>query len=146
MEENLTPSLEDYVEIIYGLSAERGFARVKEIAASARVSSASVTQMLPRLVEHGLASHEQYGYIQLTAEGRRVAEKITRRHQIITRFLSEMLGIDEAQAEADACKFEHSISEPTLSRLVDFIQFVESRPKGSRRWLENFYDFVEMKE
>ena len=145
MEVNLTPSLEDYVEIIYRLSAERGFARVKEIAAAAGVSSASVTQMLPRLVEYGLVSHEQYGYIQLTDEGRRIAERISRRHKIITRFLSEMLGINATQAEADACKFEHSISEPTLSRLVDFIQFVESRPKGSRRWLKNFYHFVGMK-
>ena len=145
MEKALTSSLEDYVEIIYDLCAERGFARVKEIAASAGVSSASVTQMLPRLVERGLVSHEQYGYIQLTDEGRRIAERIARRHKIITRFLSEMLGINEAQAGADACKFEHSISESTLSRLVDFIQFVESRPKGSRRWLNNFYDFIAMK-
>ena len=146
MEKDLTPSLENYVEIIYRRSAERGFARVKEIATYAGVSSASVTQMLHRLVEHGLVTHEQYGYIQLTDEGRRTAEKIARRHKIITRFLSEMLGIDEAHAEADACKFEHSISQETLSRLVDFIQFVESRPKGTRRWLKNFYDFVEMKE
>jgi DtxR family transcriptional regulator, Mn-dependent transcriptional regulator len=90
----LTRSVEDYLKVIYHLSSQGGFAATSEIAASLEVSSPSVSGMVKRLSETGLIEHVPYRGVQLTAQGRRAALKMIRRHRVLEVYLTQQLGYD----------------------------------------------------
>lgn len=133
----LTESMEDYLEAIYRLQREREVARVKDIAARLRVKMPSVSNALAALKQRNLVEHEKYGYVTLTQEGLARAEQVYRRHQALTRFLSDILQLDEDQAEAEACELEHALSGETLSRLIALIDFIKRCPRGGQGWLRH---------
>lgn len=121
MDCKLTQSMEDYLEAIYILELDRGNVRVKDIATKMEITMPSVTSALRNLEKHGFVSHPRYDFVLLTPKGAQIAENIYHRHQIISRFLSQILGLDAEVADRDACHMEHHISPETLERLVVFI-------------------------
>ncbi len=133
----LTESMEDYLEAIYQLQREREVARVKDIAVRLKVKMPSVSNALIALKQRNLVEHEKYGYVTLTREGLARAEHVYQRHQAMTRFLSDILQLDEDQAEAEACELEHALRAETLHRLVAFIDFIERCPRGGATWLRH---------
>jgi DtxR family Mn-dependent transcriptional regulator len=134
--ETLTESLEDYLEAIYQLQRESGSVRVKEIADFVGVKMPSVSSALRALKERDLVDHESYGEVSLTPEGRETAEFLCRRHFALSTFLRDILGLDEEQAEREACGIEHALSADTLRRLLMLIDFIERCPRGGEDWLE----------
>src|SRR5919197_1453240 len=74
-------SAEDYLERIYELIEEKGYARVVDIASSLQVKQASVTSMVQKLGELGYLNYEKYRGLVLTEKGKRVACNIQRRHE-----------------------------------------------------------------
>jgi len=120
----LSSSLEDYLEAIYNLSADRPVARSKDIAGMLGVSCASVTSALRALSEKQLINYKPYGYITLTEKGRKVAGKVVRRHDILTQFFADVLGIDTDTAQAAACRAEHTLEPEITSRLTAFVDFL----------------------
>jgi DtxR family Mn-dependent transcriptional regulator len=135
--ETLTESLEDYLEAIYQLQRTSESVRVKEIADFVGVKMPSVSSALSALKERELVEHERYGEVTLTEEGRETAEFLCRRHFALTTFLRDILGLDDEQAEAEACGIEHALSAETLRRLLMLIDFIERCPRGGEEWLEN---------
>ncbi|MGC8861242.1 MAG: metal-dependent transcriptional regulator [Armatimonadota bacterium] len=119
--DNLTRSMEDYLEAIYNLKARSDVARVKDIASEMDVKMPSVTGALHALVQKGLVRHKPYDTVELTEEGLTRARSVVDRHAAIKRFLVEVLGLPDADAEAEACSIEHAIKAETLERLVEFI-------------------------
>src|SRR5918996_5617532 len=81
--ETLTRSVEDYLKAIYRLSPPGKTASTSEIAQRLELSPASVSGMVKRLSEQGLLEHVPYKGVQLTAEGRRAALRMVRRHRLI---------------------------------------------------------------
>src|SRR5204862_117264 len=79
----LTPSVEDYLKVIYHLSNQGGFAATSDIAAMLEVAPPSVSGMVKRLSETGLIEHVPYRGVQLTAQGRRAALRMIRRHRLL---------------------------------------------------------------
>ena len=73
------------------------------------------------LKESHLIVVDDKGYIDFTDEGRRIAEKVYNRHQILTAFLIS-IGVSEKQAEEDACRIEHIISDETQQCIQDFLK------------------------
>ena len=134
----LTGSLEDYLETIYHLTEGQGFARAKDVAERLAVHMPSVTGALRALGTRGLVNYEPYAVITLTAEGKTAARQLVRSHEALKTFLSRILGLPEAEADANACRMEHAISPRTLSRLIEFIEFVADAPEVRRAWLEQF--------
>ena len=61
------------------------------------------------------------GNIDFTDEGRRIAEKVYGRHQILTEFLVS-IGVSAKQAEEDACRIEHIISDETQQCIQNFLK------------------------
>lgn len=120
----LTPSNEDYLETLLELCGERGKIRSVDVAEHLHVSKASVNKAMGILREAALIEQEHYGLIQLTDLGRQQAAEIMERHSKIKRFLVEILGIDEAIAEQDACKMEHVISESTRDHWFSYLRQV----------------------
>ena len=140
--EDLTPSLEDYLEAILMLIQEKKVARVKDISQRLGVRTASVVGALKVLENKGYVVHERYGYVELTEKGRRVAEQVYRRHKILTRFFKEILDLDDEIAEKNACNIEHYLTSDAVDRFLKFIEFVEECPIGEPFWLHSFKEFL----
>lgn len=125
----LSASLEDYLEAIYNLSAGQSVARSKDIARVLAVSCASVTSALRALSDKKLINYKPYGYITLTEKGQNVATKVVRRHNILTQFFADVLGIDSKTAQEAACRAEHTLEPEITSRLTAFIDFLTQSPQ-----------------
>jgi len=91
----MSGAFERYLEAIYEAGeCAGGEVRVKDIAASLGVSKPSVSEMVDRMVENQLVTHDKYQHIKLTAKGRRIAKGLDRKHETIKHFFIDMLGVD----------------------------------------------------
>ncbi len=139
----ISSNMEDYLEAIALLQKEKGIARVSDIGRLLQVKKPSVTAALSTLAKSNLILHERYRIVELTKEGQRIAGDVQERHDMVFKFLSGILEIDEKTAQADACKIEHSISPITFDRLTKFIHFVEiGLNGGSPQWLKSFKHYL----
>lgn len=134
----LTPAMEDYLELILKLQEQNRVVRVRDIAQGMSVTMPSVTSMLNTLARNDLISHGKYEYVELTPQGRGVAQDATRKHTVLFRFLKDILKVDPQQADSEACRMEHAITESTLSTLLEFLEFCETCPMAGRIWLGYF--------
>jgi DtxR family Mn-dependent transcriptional regulator len=139
----LSASLEDYIEAIYHIITEKQVARGKDITARLGVSGASVTEALRSLSKKGLINYAPYEVITLTDAGRITAEDVIRRHNALKQFFIEVLAIDDAIAEQGACKIEHTAPPEVITRMVNFIRFLEQCPRGGKELIQGFSDFCE---
>lgn len=139
---DLTQSSEDYLEAILVIGLSRKVVRIKDLAKYLKVKMSSVVSAVKHLAQKNLVRHEHYGYVELTEEGEVLAEAIYKRHKTLFKFLHNFLRIDSSIAENDACQIEHYIAPETMSRLLKFIEFVETCPEGQPRWLSSFYHFA----
>jgi len=128
--------MEDYLEKIVMLTEEGEVVRVTNISRILGVKKPSVISALKKLSERGFIKHERYGSVELTVEGKRIAEDVLRRHKALGKFMIEVLGIDADTAWKDACKMEHFISPITLERLIEFVEIVLASPDGKSEWLK----------
>ena len=125
----LSPALENYLKAIYLLQKDLKVVRVKDLAHSLNLRMASVVGGLKTLKDRGFVIHERYGYIELTQKGLMAAKEVYRRHQVLHRFLTDILNVPEEQAEEDACAIEHYISQVSLRSMVTFIESYQA-PEG----------------
>ncbi|MFO7916388.1 MAG: metal-dependent transcriptional regulator [Candidatus Krumholzibacteriales bacterium] len=132
----LSSSSEDYIETIFLLESEGRVVRVKDIGKKLGVSLPSVNQALAVLKKKKLIEHEKYGYVELTERGREVGEQIYNRHEILLKFLTEILEVPEKVAEEEACRIEHYIGSQTHERLKNFIGTVLNCPHSNRNCSE----------
>ena len=130
--ENLSASLEDYLEAIFNLSSNGEAARSKDIAESLEVSRASVTGALRSLADKELINYRPYGVVTLTRRGKDVASQVARKHGIIKSFFTEVLGVDSAEAQEAACKTEHALGPTIVGRLLGFMEFVTQNDERSK--------------
>ena len=134
----LTSVMEDYLEAIFDIGQEKKVVRVKDIAQRMGVKMPTVTSMLRALDDRGLVQYRKYEYVDLTTGGKRVGKEMRRRHGLLASFLTQILKIDPATADDEACKMEHSLSATTLARLTDFMDFIQACPRTGATWLERF--------
>ncbi len=140
----LTRSNEDYLEAILVLGLEQGIVRVRDLAEYLQVKAPSVATAMKKLTAEGLVQHEHYGHVELTSQGFELAEEIHRRHKLLFRFLHDFLGLDEDIASQDACEIEHWLSPQAITRIIQFLEFMEACPYDDEpRWLTGFRHFVE---
>ncbi|HEC69239.1 MAG TPA: metal-dependent transcriptional regulator [Candidatus Omnitrophica bacterium] len=125
----LTPNMEDYLEAIGSLSKVKKVVRVKDVAKKLGVKTSSVNNALARLSKGGLITHERYGYVELTPQGKALAREIEARHNTLIKFLREVLKISPQTAKEDACKMEHSISKQTFQKLKELVESLENNKK-----------------
>jgi len=134
--EGLSASLEDYLETIYHLEQSNRVARAKDIADQLNVQRASVTGALKSLAGRGLVNYSPYSYITLTTDGRNIARDIIHRHDTLKDFFITALQLTPEQAEANACRIEHSIDRTAIERLVHFLEFIKNCPRTGSNWFE----------
>jgi len=134
----LSSTLEDYLEAMARVIAEKGMARVRDIAAALNVHKSTVTGALRSLCEKGLVDYAPYEIATLTAQGQEVARRIVRRHEVIRSFLVDVLSVDEDMAEANACRMEHDLDREVLERVRLFAEFVKRCPHCGKERLQTF--------
>jgi len=130
----VSASLEDYLEAIYHIVGAKGAARAKDIALAMDVKNASVTQALRSLAEKKLVNYAPYEVITLTGAGEVIARDVVNRHQTLERFLIDVLGLPDDEADEGACRLEHAISKPILERLLKFMEYFQTCPMSDIRW------------
>ncbi len=140
-EKPLTPTMEDYLEAIFDLEKSKKAVRVKDIAGRMNVKMPTVTSMLKTLSAKGLVNYEKYEYVELTANGITVGKEISRRHQVLFKFLTGILKIKSQTADEEACRMEHALSTGTLSSITDFMEFIQACPRAGESWLAQFEEF-----
>lgn len=136
MSEKLSASLEDYLEAIDALAGSSGETRAADIADTMRVSRPSVTVALRALASRKLVNYRPYSTVSLTTVGKKLAAAVLRKHLILSRFFSEILGADEELADSAACKVEHAIGEEITDRLVEFLAFIDNCPLAAKGGFE----------
>ncbi len=119
--------MEDYLEVIAQLQKQKIVARARDICEKLNVKSSSVNSAIQTLADNGLVVHEKYGYIELTKAGKKIAALVQKKHNVLLKFLVEILKVDKSIAEKDACKMEHTISPQTYDKIVEFVKYVEKR-------------------
>jgi DtxR family Mn-dependent transcriptional regulator len=134
----LSANMENYLETIFLLIREHTIARSKDIASRLDVKRASVTGALHALRDRGLVNYEPYGFVTLTREGSRIAQRVHRRHVALREFMVHVLSLDEAEADEAACHMEHGISKHVVDRFVEFAEFVETCPRAGSKWVGEF--------
>ena len=112
---------QDYLEAIYELIEEKGYAKVVDIAARLKLKGPSVTRMVQKLSRDGFLKSEKYRGIVMTENGRATARDMQRRHQLLREFLMS-LGVDRKTADADAEGMEHHVSRKTLKCIDEFMK------------------------
>ena len=129
----LTKSERETLKSIYRLTGGKGSqpdAHTGALADSMHVSPGTVTATVKRLADRGLAYHKPYRGVELTAEGRRAAVAAIRRHRIVERFLSDMLGYPWNQADQFAASFEHELPQDVEDRMYVALDRPASCPHG----------------
>lgn len=118
-----TDRMEDYLEIIYELVQQKGYATSVDITECLNVSAPSVTKMMRRLDLKGYLEYEKYRGIRLTNQGKVVAENIRKRHKLLTEFF-KIIGVSEDIAIQDSEGIEHHLHAETLEKLEQFLSTV----------------------
>lgn len=121
-------SREDYLERIYELIEEKGYARSVDIARALEISQSSVTSMVQKLAKEGLLNYEKYRGLTLTEKGLEVARSIQERHQILKKFLSQ-IGVPAAIQERDIEGIEHHLSDETVKALAKLSDTLDQHPE-----------------
>lgn len=119
--EFITASLEDYIEAIYIFHINNRRIRITDISEFLKVKKPSVVHALKHLEELKLIRKKRYGEITLTRKGLMQGKDIFTKHTILKKFLSEILEVDEENANIDACKLEHILSDVSLNKIKEQI-------------------------
>jgi DtxR family Mn-dependent transcriptional regulator len=128
---SLTEGLEDYLEAILLEEKAVRVVRTKALAKRLGVTSPSVNAAVKELANLALVKHESYGHIELTAKGRKTADRIYSRHQTLYHFFSRTLQLPAEISEASACGAEHHLDAGTLKRLARLLSFLDEKAKKS---------------
>ncbi|MDK2975090.1 MAG: DtxR family transcriptional regulator, Mn-dependent transcriptional regulator [Methanofollis sp.] len=123
----LSRKVEDYLEAIFRVAREKGYARTSDVAKELSVSPSSVVEMFQKLGHMGLVTYRRYEGVTLTPEGRSIAEVIVYRHETLKGFLS-LIGVPERIAEEDACFMEHELHSETIERVRELVECLERSP------------------
>jgi DtxR family Mn-dependent transcriptional regulator len=106
-----------YLKTIYTLEEKMGSAKTGDVAKILGITPGSVTNTLEVLETKGLVIREPYRGVRLTNSGRKIALLVFRRHRLAERLLTDALHFDWTDSHDEACKLEHSISEPLASSI-----------------------------
>jgi DtxR family Mn-dependent transcriptional regulator len=128
---DLIDTTEMYLRTIYEL-VEEGIVPLRaRIAERLHQSGPTVSQTVARMERDGLVTVEGDRHLELTAEGLRLATRVMRKHRLAERLLTDVIGLDWELVHAEACRWEHVMSETVERRLVDLLDHPTESPYGN---------------
>ena len=128
---DLIDTTEMYLRTIYEL-VEEGIVPLRaRIAERLHQSGPTVSQTVARMERDGLLTVEGDRHLELTAEGMRLATRVMRKHRLAERLLTDVIGLDWELVHAEACRWEHVMSETVERRLIELLDHPTSSPYGN---------------
>jgi len=122
-----TPSMEDYLERIYKLIDEKGYARVSDIAEGLEVHPSSVTKMIQKLDKDKYLVYEKYRGLVLTSKGKKMGKRLVDRHALLEQFLT-VIGVQEENIYRDVEGIEHHLSWDSITCIETLIEYLNRDP------------------
>jgi Mn-dependent DtxR family transcriptional regulator len=116
--------MEDYLERIYKLIDEKGYARVSDIAEGLEVHPSSVTKMIQKLDKDEYLVYEKYRGLILTPKGKKVGKRLVDRHHLLEQFLG-MIGVREEHIYKDVEGIEHHLSWDSITCIETLVEYFE---------------------
>jgi len=117
-----TPSMEDYLERIYKLIDEKGYARVSDIAEGLEVHPSSVTKMIQKLDKDEYLIYEKYRGLILTTKGKKIGKRLVDRHQLLEQFLT-LIGVQHENIYNDVEGIEHHLSWDSITQIETLVEY-----------------------
>src|SRR5579863_2593099 len=133
----ITGSKEDYLKAILEAESEGETVISATLAHWLAVSPPAVTMALRRLKKDGLVRVQADGHVALTLAGRKIARKLTLRHHLIERMLSEMFGMEWYKVHDEAERLEHAVSRDFEAKLLRKLGRGGACPHGNLSELES---------
>lgn len=128
---DLIDTTEMYLRTIFEL-VEEGIVPLRaRIAERLHQSGPTVSQTVARMERDGLVTVEGDRHLELTDEGRRLAMRVMRKHRLAERLLTDVIGLEWELVHAEACRWEHVISETVERRLVELLGHPTESPYGN---------------
>ncbi|WP_227938506.1 transcriptional regulator MntR [Alkalihalobacillus deserti] len=121
-----TPSMEDYLERIYMLIEEKGYARVSDIAEALEVHPSSVTKMVQKLDKSEYLIYERYRGLVLTTKGKKIGKRLVYRHELLEDFM-RIIGVNDSHIYQDVEGIEHHLSWNAIDRIGDLVQYFQEQ-------------------
>jgi DtxR family Mn-dependent transcriptional regulator len=128
---DLIDTTEMYLRTVYELEEEGIVPLRARIAERLHQSGPTVSQTVARMERDGLLTVEGDRHLQLTDEGLRLATRVMRKHRLAERLLVDVIGLDWELVHAEACRWEHVISETVERRLVELLDHPTESPYGN---------------
>jgi Mn-dependent DtxR family transcriptional regulator len=123
-----TPSMEDYLETIYTLMEQKGYARVSDIAEALDVHPSSVTKMIQKLDQDKYLVYEKYRGLMLTSEGKKMGKRLVDRHHLLEQFL-RLIGVSENLVYQDVEGIEHHLSRDSVLCIQNLVDYLVQHPE-----------------
>ena len=141
-ENELTHSAAHHLMAVHELRQEHGYARVSDIAQHLRITKGSVSSAMKHLKEREYVQEDHNKFLELTKKGLKVVQETEATRLVVRKFLTDALGMDQDDAEIDACKVEHLVSSEARSRLMCFLRLLFSDNPAAREFLALFEDMA----
>jgi len=125
-------STEEYLEALYTLTQDGKRASTTAISKRLKIAPASVTEMLRKLADRGYVNYSPYQGVTLTHQGFEMAEKMTRKHRLLERFLHDVLRIGNDKVHQEACEMEHALSDEAERALCQTLKAPDKCPDDER--------------
>lgn len=137
----ITHSAAHHLMAIDDLFSKLGYARVSDIARELGITRGSVSISLRTLKDNGLVLQDENRHLRLSARGQALVDSIKTKRVLMHRLFADVLGVPGEQADIDACKLEHLVSNRTAQRLVSFLRFLDSDTRAARSFRESWQAF-----
>ncbi len=127
-----TPAIQDYLGAIYDLAGSGDKPVIgARLARHMHVSAPSITEALRRMQREGYIRMAGRKEIRLTSKGLGIAEIMARRHRLLERWLTDVLGLDWSRAHEEAHRLEHALSPVVEERLAQLLGMPSTCPHGN---------------
>lgn len=121
-EKKISASLEDYLEVIYETINEKQGVKAIDISRQLGVGRSSVSDALKVLAEKQLVNYGRYEVISLTEQGKKIAKEVVGKHNILYDFFINVLELSVEEADKNACRIEHVISDSAIDGIIQFMK------------------------
>ncbi len=127
----LIDTTQTYLRTVLELEEEGVVAMRARIAERLNQSGPTVSQTVARMQRDGLLHMTGNRHLELTTEGRRIATRVMRKHRLAECLLVDVIGMEWEQVHADACRWEHVMSEDVERRLFALLRHPTQSPYGN---------------
>src|SRR5207249_10686447 len=126
-----TPAIQDYLGAIYDLAGSDKPVIGARLARHMHISAPSITEALRRMQREGYVTVASKKESRLTAKGLDIARTMARRHRLIERWLTDVLGLDWSRAHDEAHRLEHALSPVVEERLATLLGMPSTCPHSN---------------